>query len=129
MNEFEKRFNALRLQYKAMQRQITKEAYKTIGRLNNAIGQVGSPEACDALRSEKDRVCQAMRESHLYNKKCYLQKVEQLYEEQMIYFQQNPSNRTLRSLMSKIYKQAQSKGQNPFSIAFGDNHRAEVSFS
>lgn len=129
MNNFETKINALRLQFKAEQRQITKDADRAIGHLNNAIGQVTTPEAREALRAEKHRIHDAMLRSHEYNKKCYLQQLEMLIDEQTAYLQHNPSNAQLRRMMAAICKQVEAKGMKSLSIAFGNNRRGEVSFN
>ncbi len=129
MNNFETKMNALRLQFKAEQRQITRDAYRTIGRLNTAIGQVSSSEAHEALRARKEQEYEAMRRSHKYNRQCYLQQLEMLNDEQTAHLQHNPSNAQLRRMMACLCKQAESKGMKSLSIAFGDNRRGKVSFN
>ena len=68
MNEFEKQMNALRIQFREERVSITKDADRQIGHLNTAIGMVNSSEAREALRAEKQRVYEAMRQSHRYNR-------------------------------------------------------------
>lgn len=128
MSEFEKRINALRLQFRNERSQITKDAYRHIGHINTAIGMVNSPEARDALRAEKERIYEAMRTSHRYNRVCYLQQLELLEEEHRLWRVMNPSKRKLRRIMARLRESAEAKGKDSITICFGDNRRAEVKF-
>lgn len=127
MNQFEKRMNALRLQYKAEQCQITKDARRTIVRLNTAIRMVDSQEAREALRAEKERTYETMRRSHEVNRTCYFQQLELISDEQLRHHKHNPSNSQLRRMLACLCERAD--GQNPMTISFGDNRRAEICFS
>lgn len=128
MNEFEKKINALRLQFKAEQRQITKDCYRTISRINKDLGQVNSPEAREALRSEKERIYESMRRSHELNKTCYLQQLEMLNDQIRIHFEKTPSKRHLRRMMALLCSRAESDGQKDLAISFGDHRTAKISF-
>lgn len=128
MNEFEKRINALRRQFSAERNQITKDCYRTIGHLNTAIGKVDSTEARDALRAEKQRVYEAMRNSHRYNCLCYLQQLELLNEEYMLSLKKTPSNRQLRRTMATLCKMAEAQGKSSLTVSFGDNRQATINF-
>lgn len=129
MNEFEKRMNALRLQYRDERVQISKDCGRTIGHLNNAIGMVNSPEAREALRTEKQRVYEAMRTSHRYNRLCYLQQLEALEDEARLYRDKNPSKRQIRHTLNRFCNDAVANGQDSITIAFGDNRNATITFS
>ena len=128
MNEFEKRMNALRLQYKAEQRQIAKDANRTIGRLNAAIRMVDSQEAREALRAEKERVFEVMRRSHEINKTCYVEQLEMLSDQLRHHFEKTPSKRRLRRLMAQLCLQSEAKGRKGIAICFDENRRAEITF-
>lgn len=127
MNQFEKRMNALRRRYTAEQRQITKDAYRRIGHLNNAISQSTFPEVREVLRAEKERIYEAMRTSHEINRTCYLQQLELISDEQLRHHKAHPSNTQLRRMLSHLCESA--GGQNPMTISFGENRRAEIIFS
>lgn len=126
MNEFEKRMNALRRQYTAEQRLITKDANRTIARLNAAIKAVDSLEAREALRAEKQRTYETMRRTHNINRTCYLQQLELIADEQVLHHKNNPSKSQVRRLMARLSEQA--NGHKPMIIAFGDNRLAEIKF-
>ncbi|MDE6267346.1 MAG: hypothetical protein K2M07_08370 [Muribaculaceae bacterium] len=128
MNEFEKQMNALRLQYKAEQRSITKDANRTIGRLNAAIRMVDSQEAREALRAEKERVYESMRRSHALNKACYSEQMEMLNDKLRLHFEKTPSKRRLRRIIGLLCRQAEADGQKSFVISFGESRRAEITF-
>lgn len=128
MNKFEKRMNALRQQYAAERAQITKDAYRHIGHLNNAISQTSFPEVRQALRSEKERVFEAMRTSHKYNRLCYLQQLEAIEDEYHLHLEQNPSKKQLRRMMTTLRKSAEQGGQSSLTISLGDNRSATVTF-
>lgn len=127
MNNFEKRLNALRLQFKAEQRQITKDARRTIVRLNTAIRMVDSQEAREALRAEKERVYETMRRSHEINRTCYLQQLESISDEQLRHLKLNPSSSQVRRMLAHLCERADS--QKTMTIPFGENRRAEIIFS
>lgn len=91
MNEFEKKMNALRRQYSAERAQITKDAYRTIGHLNNAISQAAFPEVRETLRAEKERVYEDMRNSHKYNRRCYMHQLELLENQYSLHREKNLS--------------------------------------
>lgn len=128
MNEFEKKINALRIRFKAEQRKITKDCYRTIARLNTAIGQVDSPEAREALRSEKERIYEAMRRSHELNKTCYLQQLEMLNDQIRIHFEKTPSKSHLRRMMAFLCSQVENDEHKEIVISFGENRTAKISF-
>lgn len=102
MNEFEKRMNALRLQFRDERVQITKNCNRTIGRLNTAIGTVKAIEAREALRAEKARVYEAARRSMKYSRLCYLQQLEALEDEYSRHLEKHPSGRHVRRLMERL---------------------------
>lgn len=129
MNEFEKRMNALRRQFSAERNQITKDAYRTIGHINNAISATSFPEVRDALRAEKQRVYEAMRTSHRYNRICYMQQLEAIEDEYNIHLEKNPSKTQVRRMMAAVCRFVESAGANSYTVDFGDNRRATVSFS
>lgn len=121
--------NALRLQFKAEQRRISKDANRTIGRLNTAIGQVSTPEAREALRAEKARIYEATRTSHKYNRICYRQQLEMLEDEYNIHLSENPSKNKLRRLMALLCQTAEARGQKSITLHLGDGRLCTVSFS
>lgn len=129
MNKFEERINALRLQYAAEREQITRDANRRIGHINTAISRAEFPEVRDALRAEKERIYEAMRASHRYNRVCYLQALEAIEDERRLHFEQTPSNRRLRRLMASLSRAAEAGGQSSVTIRFGDNRSATVTFS
>ena len=129
MNEFEKQINALRLQFKAERVQITKDAYRTIGHLNNAISQSPFPEVRKALRAEKERTYEAMRNSHKYNRLCYIQQLEMLNDEYGFHLEKNPSKKQMRRMMAAICKSIESTGESSYTITFGENRRAKIVFN
>lgn len=128
MNEFEKQMNALRVQFKAEQRQITKDCYRTINRLNTAIGMVNSQEAREALRNEKERVYETMRRSHELNKTCYLQQLDLLEDQHSRHLERHPSKRRIRSILAAFCRSAEADGKNSISIHFGKDRTAKISF-
>ena len=129
MNEFEKRMNALRRQFSAERNQITKDAYRQIGHINNAISATSFPEVRDALRAEKARVYEAMRTSHRYNRLCYMQQLEAIEDEYRLHLDNNPSKKQVRRMMDRLGRLAEASGKNSLSIAFGNGRRADISFS
>lgn len=128
MNEFEKRMNALRLQYRNERVQITRDCNRTIGRLNTAIGKVNSVEARDALRAEKQRVFEAMRNSHKYNRLCYLQQLEAIENEYGLHLEENPSKRQVRRMMAAVCKFVESAGAQSYTVALDDTRQATITF-
>lgn len=128
MNEFEKRMNALRIQFRNERVQITKDAYRHIGHLNNAISQCAFPEVRDALRAEKQRIYETMRTSHRYNRLCYLQQLEAIEDEARIHRDKNPSKKQLRCMMITLRKSAEHGGQSSLKISLGDNRSATITF-
>lgn len=128
MNEFEKRMNALRRQYRDERVQITKDCKRTIGRLNTAIGKVNSIEARDALRAEKQRVYEAMRTFHRYNRLCYLQQLEAIENEYGLHLEENPSKRQVRRMMAAVCKFVESAGAQSYTVALDDTRQATITF-
>lgn len=128
MNEFEKRINALRLQYETERKQIYRDHNRTIGHLNTDIGKVKTPEAREALRAEKARVWKATEESRRVNRLCYLQQLEQLNEEYRLWLEKNPSNRQLRRMAVTVCKAVEAQGRKSFTIHFGENKQMQISF-
>lgn len=128
MNEFEKRMNTLRRQFSAERAQISKDCYRTIGRLNTAIGKVNSVEARDALRAEKQRVYEAMRNSHRYNRLCYLQQLEAVEDEYSLHIERNPSKRQVRRMMAAVCRFVESAGAQSYTVALDDNRQATITF-
>lgn len=120
--------SALRQQYAAERAQITRDAYRHIGHLNNAISQAAFPEVRQALRYEKERVYEAMRTSHKYNRLCYLQQLEAIEDEYHLHLGQNPSKKQLRRMMTTLRKSAEQGGQSSLTISLGDNRSATVTF-
>lgn len=129
MNEFEKRISALRIQYKNERKQIQKDSNRTIGRLNTAIGMVNTPEAREALRTQKARVYENTRQSMKYNRYCYKQLLKMIEDEYMNSLREKPSKKQLRNLMSFLYKTAEAEGQTSIRISFGDHRLGTVTFS
>lgn len=129
MNGFEKRINALRLQFRDERISITKDAYRHIGHINNAISQTSFPEVREALRAEKERIYEAMRTSHRYNRLCYIQQLEAIEDEARLHREKNPSGRQLRHMVARLGQVAEAKGEKSLTITFGDNRQATISFS
>ena len=129
MNEFEKRINALRIQFSRERTQITKDAYRQIGHLNNAISQTSFPEVRDALRAEKARVYESMRTSHRYNRLCYIQQLEAIEDEARLHREKNPSGRQLRRMMASLRKSAEAKGKTTITLSIGEDQTCTISFS
>ena len=129
MNEFEKRMSALRRQFSAERNQITKDAYRQIGHINNAISATSFPEVREALRAEKQRIYEAMRTSHRYNRICYLQQLEALEDEFNLHREKNPSKRQVRRMMAAVCRFVESAGAQSYTVALGDNRQATISFS
>lgn len=128
MNEFEKRMNTLRCQFAAERAQISKDCYRTIGRLNTAIGKVNSVEARNALRAEKQRVYEAMRNSHRYNRLCYLQQLEAVEDEYSLHLERNSSKRQVRRMMAAVCRFVESAGAQSYTVALDDNRQATITF-
>lgn len=120
--------NALRLQYRNERVQITRDCNRTIGRLNTAIGKVNSVEARDALRAEKQRVFEAMRNSHKYNRLCYLQQLEAIENEYGLHLEENPSKRQVRRMMAAVCKFVESAGAQSYTVALDDTRQATITF-
>lgn len=128
MNEFEKQMNALRIQFCKERVSITKDACRRIGHLNNAISKADFPEVRDALRAEKERVYEAMRQSHRYSRLCYGQQLEALQDQYRIHLDQNPSKSQIRRMIAAISGSADAAGEKSITVAFGDNRHATISF-
>ena len=128
MNEFEKRINALRIQFRAERICIQKDANRTIGHLNTAIGKVNSPEAREALRAEKARVYEATRQSMKYNRLCYRQQLDAIEDQYFRHREQNPTKKQIRRMVAAICAAAEAQGEKSLSIAFGDNRHATITF-
>ncbi|MDE6022373.1 MAG: hypothetical protein K2G13_02610 [Muribaculaceae bacterium] len=128
MKDFDKQKNALRIKFKAEQRQITKDCHRTIGRINTAIGQVKILEAREALRAEKQRVYENMRRSHELNKTCYLQQLDLIDDEISQYRERHPSKRRIRSILEAFCRSAEADGNDSLSIQFSENRIAKISF-
>lgn len=129
MNEFEKRINALRIQFREERVQITKDCKRKIGHLNTAIGKVNSPEARDALRAEKARTYEASKTAIRYNRLCYLQQLEAIEDEGRMHFKKNPSNRQIRHALRSLMQSAQEKGQSSVSFALDENQSCTITFN
>lgn len=129
MNESEKKINALRIQFREERVQITKDACRRIGHLNTAIGMVNSTEARDALRAEKERVYEEMRESHRYNRLCYIQQLEAVEDESRMHYKKNPSKRQIRHVLRSLLQSAQEKGESSVSLAIDENQGCTITFS
>ena len=128
MNEFEKRMNALRRQFSAERNQITKDAYRQIGHINNAISATPFPEAREALRAEKQRVYEAMRTSHRYSRLCYMQQLEALEDEYNRHLERNPSKSQVRRMVAAVCKFVESSGAQSYTVALGENRKATITF-
>lgn len=128
MNEFEKRINALRIQFRAERISIQKDANRTIGHLNTAIGKVNSPEARETLRAEKARVYEATRQSMKYSRLCYRQQLQALEDEYQLHRERNPSKSQIRRMVVAVCAAAEARGEKSVSISFGDNRHATISF-
>ena len=128
MNEFEKKMNELRLQYKQERIQIQKDSNLAVGHINTAIGQVNSIEAREALRAEKRRIhyktCCAMK----INRECYMKQLELLNDEYNTHLEKNPSKQQLRRMAARLCRDAESRGEKSISLAFGDNRRCTITF-
>ena len=129
MNEFDKQKNALRIQFKAEQRQITKDCYRTISRINKDLGQVNSQEAREALRTEKERVYETMRRTHELNKTCYLQQLDLLDEQYFKHLERHPSKTHIKSILAAFCRSAEADDLKNLSIHFAKNRIAKIHFS
>lgn len=121
--------NALRRQFSAERNQITKDAYRQIGHINNAISATSFPEVRDVLRAEKQRIYETMRTSHRYNRICYLQQLEALEDEYNLYREKNPSKRQVRRMMAAVCRFVESAGAQSYTVALDGNRQATISFS
>ena len=128
MNEFEKRMNALRRQFSAERNQISKDAYRTIGHINTAVGATPFPEVRDALRAEKQHVYERMRTSHRYNRLCYMQQLEAIEDEYNIHREKNPSKIQVRRMMAAVCKFVESAGANSYTVALDETRKATITF-
>lgn len=128
MNEFDKQKNALRIQYRDERISIQKDANRTIGRINTAIGMVNTPEARDILRAEKHRLYEATRQKMRDNQLCYRQQLEEIEEQYRAHLAQNPSNTHIRRMISRLCQSAEAAGNKSVTICFGDNRHATISF-
>lgn len=128
MNEFEKKMNALRIQFRNERVSIQEDANRTIGHLNTAIGQVNSPEARAALRAEKNRVYHATRRSMKYNRLCYRQQLDLLEDQYLQHRERNPSKREIRRMLHTLCVSTEADGNNSMSISFGDHRTAKITF-
>ncbi len=128
MNEFEKQMNALRIQFSKERVSITKDACRRIGHLNNAISKTDFPEVRDALRAEKERVYEAMRQSHRYSRLCYRQQLEALQDQYRIHLDHNPSKSQIRRMVAAISGSVDAAGEKSITVSFGDKRHATISF-
>lgn len=128
MNEFESQMNALRIRFRKERVSITKDACRRIGHLNNAISKADFPEVRDALRAEKERVYEAMRQSHRYSRLCYRQQLEALRDQYRIHLDRNPSKSQIRRMIAAISGTAEAAGKNSITVSFGDNRHATIRF-
>ena len=128
MNEFEKRINALRIQFRAERVSITKDACRRIGHINCDISKARFPEVRDALRAEKARIYEEMRQSHRYSRLCYRQQLQALEDEYQLHRERNPSKSQIRRMVVAVCAAAEARGEKSVSISFGDNRLATISF-
>ena len=128
MNEFEKQMNHLRIQFCKDRDLITKDARRRVGHLNNAIAKATYPDVRDALRAERARVYEAMRQSHKYSRLCYRQQLEALQDKYRIHLDQNLSKSQIRRVVAAICDSAEADGENSIIVSFGDNRHATISF-
>lgn len=129
MNEFEKQFQALRLQYRDERLSILKDANRTIGHLNTAIGAAINQEAREALRREKIRVHQATHQSMKYSRICYKEQLELLEDQYRLYREAHPSNHQLRRMAKTLFRAAEEKGYSQLIINFGGTKTATITFT
>lgn len=129
MNEFEKRMNALRIQFKEERIRIVKDCNLKVGRLNTAIGVVPTQEAREALWAEKLRVREARDRSLECNRLCYQEQLEMLNEEYMASLKKKPSNRQLRRMMAHLRDYADSKGEKSLKFYFDNDRFCEITFN
>ena len=129
MNEFEKRINELRIQFRNERVQISKDADLKIGHINTAIGQVNSPEAREALRAEKQRLREQLVKDMKDNRFWYMMMREAIEEEYRSHLEKNLSSRQIRRIVRRLSAIAEEQGKTELTIVFGDNRRATVSFS
>ncbi|MDE6697649.1 MAG: hypothetical protein K2K25_12285 [Muribaculaceae bacterium] len=128
MNEFEKKINALRIQFRNERVSIQIDANRTIGRLNTAIGQVKTPEAREALREEKHRVYEATRQAMKDNRLCYRLQLDLLEDQHTRHLERHPSKRRIRSILATLCRSAEADGIDSLSILIGKNRTAKISF-
>ena len=126
MNQFEKKMNALRIQFCKERDSITKDACRRIGRLNTAIGMVNTQEARDVLRAEKERIYEAMRQSHKYNRICYRQQLEAIEAEAQAHFEKNPTKRQIRHALRSLLRYALENGESSLSFCLGGDWQCTV---
>lgn len=129
MNEFEKKFSALRIQYRDERVQITRDGSRAIGHINNAIGKVSSPEAREALRAEKARIYEATRNSIKYSRLCYRQQLDALEDELRLHYEKHPSRRQIRHALRSLLRSAQESGGSTVSLSIDKGVRCTVSFT
>ena len=129
MNEFEKKFNALRIQYRDERVQITKDCALAIGHLNTAIGAVKSPEAREALRAEKARIYEATRNSIKYSRLCYRQQLDALEDELRTHYEKHPSRRQIRHALRALLRSTQDTGDQTVTLSLGKGVRCTVTFT
>lgn len=128
MNIFDKQANALRIQFRDERIRIQKDANRAIGHINQAIGQVSSPEARQALRAEKARIYEATRQSMMYNRRCYTQQLEAILDESRLHYESFPSKTKLRRILRQLCNDAGARGEQSVSFAFGNGRTCEISF-
>lgn len=129
MNEFEERMNALRKQCCAERDQITKDAERAIGHINTVIGSMAFPEVRDALRAEKERIKEAMRNAHKENRARYMQQLEAIEEEIKQHREKHPSTRQIRRVARRLREIAEEKGNNSVTIYLSDNSTCTITFN
>lgn len=128
MNEFDKQKNALRIQFRNERISIQKDANRTIGRINTAIGMVNTPEARDILRAEKHRLYEDTRRKMRDNQLCYRQQLAELDKQYRAHLAENPSKTRIRRIIANLCDAAEAQGNKSLSIAFGDNRHATITF-
>lgn len=129
MNEFEERMSALRKQCCAENIQITKDADRAIGHINNVIGFTAFPEVREALRAEKYRIREARRNAHKENRARYMQQLKAIEEEIKQYREKHPSTRQIRRVARRLREIAEEKGNNSVTIYLAENSRCTISFN
>ncbi len=129
MNEFEERMSALRRQFRAERNQITKDAERAIGHLNTVIGAIAFPEVRDALRAEKGRIKEAMRNAHKNSRDCYMQQLVAIEEEFKQHREKHTSVRQIRRVARRLREIAAEKGENSVTIYLADNSSCTITFN